>query len=182
VKTMPLIDSVHAAAMLAGMTRTRMLSTVATLGVAAALSLGGCAVPPTTANSDEVAALQAVGFDTGLAAEPTPSTSAAPDKERRAAVRKYLRKNTLHGEITVQGKNGVRTVVVQRGMVTAVSATGVSVRSTDGYALAWTYGDKLRVVQDRKVAATTALKTGEQIGVAGIRDGAATAARLIVIR
>ena len=172
--------------MLAGMTRTRMLLTVSSLGIAAVLGLAGCAAPATADVSDEVAALQAVGFDTGLAAKPTPapSVSAAPKggRERRAAVRRYLRKNTLHGEITVQGKEGTRTIVVQRGTVTAVSAGGVSVRSADGYALSWTYGDKLRVVQNRTTVATTAIKSGAEIGVAGTRNGSATAARLIVIR
>jgi hypothetical protein len=181
----PLIDSVHAAGMLAGMTRTRMLLTVSSLGIAAGLGLAGCAAPATVDLSDEVAALQAVGFDTGLAAAPTPAPTAsdAPKdrKERRAAIRRYLRKNTLHGEITVQGKDGVRTIVVQRGTVTAVSAGGVSVRSTDGYALTWTYGDKVRVVQNRSTVATTAIKSGAEIGVAGARSGAATTARLIVI-
>jgi hypothetical protein len=182
----PLIDSVHAASMLAGMTRTRMLLTVSSLGLAAVLGLAGCAAPATANVSDEVAALQAIGFDTGLAAAPTPAPSASAGakagKQRRAAVRKYLRRNTLHGEITVQGKDGTRTIVVQRGTVTAVSAGGVSVRSADGYALTWTYGDKLRVVQNRTTVATTALKSGAEIGVAGTRNGSATAARLIVIK
>jgi hypothetical protein len=182
-----LIDSVHNGIMLAAMTRTRMLLTVSSLGLAAVLGLAGCATTPATANvSDEVAALQAIGFDTGLAAEPTPAPSvsagAKAGKQRRAAVRKYLRKNTLHGEITVQGRDGVRTIVVQRGTVTAVSAGGVSVRSADGFALTWTYGDKLRVVQDRRTVATSALKNGAEIGVAGARNGSATAARLIVIK
>ena len=177
----------HARSTLAGMTRTRILLTASSVGLAAVLGLAGCAGTPAATNvSDEVAAMQAIGVETGLAAEPTPapSTSAAPKagKERRAAVRKYLRKNTLHGEITVQGKDGTRTIVVQRGTVTGVSATSVSVRSTDGYALTWTYGDKLRVVQNRSTVATTAIKTGAQIGVAGTRNGAATAARLIVLR
>jgi hypothetical protein len=173
--------------MLAGMTRTRMLLTISTLGLAAVLGLAGCAQAPAAANvSDEVAALQAIGFDTGLAAEPTPapSASAAPKagKQRRAAVRRYLRRNTLHGEITVQGKDGPRTIVVQRGTITAVSASGVSVRSADGYALTWTYGDKLRVVQNRATVGATALKSGAEIGVGGTRNGTATVARLIVIK
>jgi hypothetical protein len=176
---------VHAARTLAGMTRTRILLTVSTLGLAAVLGLAGCAAAPAAVNlSDEAAALQAIGFDTGLAAAPTPSASDAPKatRERRAAVRRYLRKNTLHGEITLQGKDGVKIIVVQRGTVTAVSTTGISVRSTDGYALTWTYGDKLRVVQDRKTVATTTIKSGAEVGVAGTRDGSATTARLIVIK
>lgn len=168
------------------MTRSRILLALSSLGLAGLLGLAGCAAAPTAANlSDEASALQSIGFDTGLAAEPTPAPSgsaAKGGKERRAAVRKYLRRNTLHGEITVQGKDGVRTMVVQRGTVTAATATSVSVRSTDGYALTWTFGDKLRVVQDKKTVATTALKSGAEIGVAGGRNGSATTARLIVIR
>jgi hypothetical protein len=178
------------------MTRTRIALTLCTLGFAGLLGLTGCGVgagtttaaaPAAADVTDEATVLQAVGFDTGLAADPSPSASTAPDsatprKDRRAGIRRYLRKNTLHGDITVQGKDGVRTIVVQRGTVTAVTSTGVSVRSTDGYALTWTFGDKLRLVQDRKAVPTSALKTGQEVGVAGIRDGGAVSARLIAIR
>lgn len=178
------------------MTRTRIALTLATLGLAGLLGLTGCGVRAGTTTaatpagadvSDEATALEAVGFNTGLAAEPAPSGSAAPEsgnprKDRRFAVRKYLRKNTLHGEITVQGKEGVKTIVVQRGTVTAVTATGVSVKSTDGFALTWTFGDKLRLVQDRKTVTSGALKVGQEVGVAGTRDGGAVSARLIAIR
>ena len=66
------------------MTRSRILLTVSSLGLAGLLGLAGCAAAPTAANlSDEVAALQSIGFDTGLAAEPTPAPSgSATDKER----------------------------------------------------------------------------------------------------
>jgi hypothetical protein len=82
----------------------------------------------------------------------------------------------------VQGKDGVRTIVVQRGAVTAVTSTSVTVKSTDGYALTWTFGDRLRVVQDKRTVAASTLKAGEQIGVAGAKDGSATDARLIAIK
>ena len=100
----------------------------------------------------------------------------------RAGLRKHLRKNTLHGEITVQGKDGVRTIVVQRGTVTAVDAKTVTVKSTDGFTQTWTFGDKLRVVQDRKTVEVSALKTGAEIGVAGAKDGDASVARLVAIK
>jgi hypothetical protein len=177
------------------MTRTRIALILCTLGLAGLLGLTGCGVGAGTTSAtqaaadvtDEATALQAVGFNTGLAADPSPSASTGPDsatpgKERRRAIRKYLRKNTLHGDITVQGKDGVRTIVVQRGTVTAVTSTGMSVKSTDGYALTWTFGDKLRLVQDRKAVPTSALKAGQEVGVAGIRDSDATKARLIAIK
>jgi len=165
------------------MTRTRMALTLTTLGLAGLLGLSACgdgAAPAAADFSAEASALQEVGFESGLAAAPAPSASAAPKK--RIAARKLLRKNTLHGEMTVQGKNGVRTVVVQRGTVTAVTAGGLSVKSTDGFALTWTYGDKLRVVQDKKTVQTSALKVGAEVGVAGATAGSATSARLIVVK
>jgi hypothetical protein len=167
------------------MTRTRIALTVTTLGLAGVLGLSGCGVAARTSTaadvSDEAYALQTVGLETGLEAAPTPAASKAPAEHRRA-IRKYLRKNTLHGEVTVNGKDGVKTIVVQRGTVTAVTSTGVSVKSTDGFSLTWTFGDKLRVVQDRKTVATGALKTGEEIGVAGTKDGSADSARLIAVK
>jgi hypothetical protein len=173
------------------MTRTRMALIFSALGLAGLLGLSACgaaagagAAPATAADvAQEATALQAVGFETGLEAAPTPSASAAPKKgERRNAARKFLRKNTLHGEMTVQGKDGVRTVVVQRGTVTAVTAGGFSVKSTDGFALTWTFGDKLRVVQDKKAVQTSVLKVGVEVGVAGATAGGATSARLIAVK
>jgi len=182
------------------MTRTRIALTLTTLGLAGVLGLSGCGVGAGTSTaaspavavadiSDEVNALQAVGFDTGLAAGPAPSASAdAPGNhgktraERRSGVRKYLRKNTLHGEISVQGKDGVKTIVVQRGTVTAATSNSVTVKSTDGFTATWTFGDQLKIIQNRKPAQLSTLKTGAQIGIAGTKDGASDAARLIVIK
>jgi hypothetical protein len=186
------------------MTRTRIALTLTTLGLAGIIGLSGCgagagsstaAVTAAAAAdlSDEAYALQTVGFDTGLAADPAPAPSAsasaaAPDgqrktrAERRAAMRKYLRKNTLHGEITVQGKDGVKTVVVQRGTVTAVTSTSVSVKSTDGFTATWTFGDKLKIMQNKTAVQASALKTGAEIGVAGTKEGSADTARLIAVK
>jgi hypothetical protein len=189
---MTLIRPVHGGRSLCGMTRTRIALTLTTLGLAGLLGLAGCGsgVAPSEAPvvavadvADEAYALQAVGLATGLEAEPAPSASAASDKGRRhPGARRYLRKNTLHGELTVQGKNGVKTVVVQRGTVTAVDDTTVSVKSADGFTQTWAFGDKLRVVQDRKTVAATTIKAGAEVGVAGAKDGDRTVARLVAIK
>jgi hypothetical protein len=173
---------VQAGRNLLGMTRTRIALSLTTVGLAGVLGLSGCGAGAPTASdvSSEAGALQAVGFDTGLAAAPDPSPSAAGHHKTR--LRQYLRKNTLHGEVTVQGKDGVKTIVVQRGTVTAVSATGVSVKSTDGFTATWTFGDKVKIVQDKKAVAASAVKTGAEVGIAGTKDGSADAARLIAIK
>jgi hypothetical protein len=181
------------------MTRTRIALTLTTLGLAGLLGLTGCgggaapagapAAPAPAADvADEALALTTVGLTTGLTeTDPAPSASAPPGragkdgKARHPGLRKFLRKNTLHGEMTVQGKDGVRTVVVQRGSVTAVDATTVSVKSADGFSQTWTFGDKLRVVQDRKTVETAAIKQGAEIGIAGAKDGDRNVARLVAL-
>jgi len=82
----------------------------------------------------------------------------------------------------VQSKDGPKTIVVQRGEVTAVSGDELTVKSADGFSLTWAVGDKLRVVQNRKAADQSAIKTGGQIGVAGVKDGEASRARLVVLK
>ena len=171
---------------MAAMTRTRMALILPAIGLAGVLGLAGCgAAAPTPGDlADEATALAQVGFDTGLQATPTPSASAQMGKKAggRKAVRRYLRKNTLHGEITVQGKGGPKTIVVQRGAVTSVNGSSLTVKSTDGYTLTWTLAAQARVVQDKKKVETSALKAGEQIGVAGTKDGSADDARLVAIK
>jgi hypothetical protein len=178
------------------MTRTSKLLIV---GVALALAGTGCASaeprPAPAANAAqtvdtadfETVALEAAGFAEGLD-EPVATPSAgekARDGERQPrprAVRKLLRKNTLHGEVVVEGKDGVRTIVVQRGEVTAADDKGFTVKSTDGFEQSWSFGDPVRVVQNREKAEPAAVRTGVRVAVGGVRDGASTAARLVVIR
>ncbi|PRY18721.1 hypothetical protein [Pseudosporangium ferrugineum] len=172
------------------MTRTRIALNLTTLGLAGLLGLTGCggagapsAAPAGTAAdatvlagfTDELSALTA----TGLEDDPAPATSARPGHHR---ARKYLRKNTLHGEVTVQGKDGVRTIAVQRGTVTAVDATSVTVKSSDGVTWTWAFGDKIKIVRDRTAVQPTALKAGDEAGLAGRRDGDRTVARLIRLK
>jgi hypothetical protein len=163
-----------------------------TLGLAGVLGLAGCGAAASTPSglADEANALAQVGFDTGLQGTPAPSASASAGASSqvgkreagRKAVRKYLRKNTLHGEVTVQGKDGTKTIVVQRGSVTAVNGGSLTVKSTDGYTLTWTLAGKATIVQNKKKVEATALKAGEQVGVAGTKDGSADDARLIAVK
>ncbi|OJF14809.1 hypothetical protein BG844_07875 [Couchioplanes caeruleus subsp. caeruleus] len=176
------------------MTRTRIALTVTTLGLAGLLGLTGCgsagagpSAAPAVAAADvtgEAYALTEVGFETGMEAAPAASEEpkSGKPKERKQGLRKQLRKNILHGETTVRAKDGVRTIVVQRGTVTAVDGRTVSVRSTDGFSQTWTFGDKVKVLQNRKAVDVNTLKNGVEIGVAGAKDGDRATARLIAIR
>jgi hypothetical protein len=145
-------------------------------------------------------ALAAMGFDTEAIAAADPSTdpsapsaspSAAPGKgnadqrgegwRKRHQARVLLRKNTLHGEVVVQTKDGTKTVAVQRGTVTAIDDKSMTVKSTDGFTLTWTFGPELKVVEKRTTIQASDVKVGAELGVAGTKDGDQGVARLVVI-
>jgi len=155
------------------MTRTRKTLTATALGLALALGAGAyaaSAAPPDV--TAETVALQQVGLAEADADAP---------QQRLGNARRFLRKNTMHGEVTVQAKDGAKTVVVQRGTVTAADGKTIGVKSADGFTLTWTLADKVRVRQDGKKADAGAVKAGATVGVAGVKDGSATTARLIRI-
>jgi hypothetical protein len=166
------------------------------LGTTAALGITGCAPATSTpapavelaagelATDVELAAEVELATELELVAESETLDAPGADSGLRKAgkARQLLRKNSLHGEVTVQTKNGVKTVAAQRGSVTAVTATSVTVKSADGFTATWTFGDKLRVRQDKKDAERSAITTGADVAVAGAKDGATTTARLIVVR
>jgi hypothetical protein len=168
------------------MTRTRIALTATTLGLALAVGAGAyaaSAAPPDV--TAEAAALQ-----TAAAPQEQPGQKQlgqeqlgreGDGQERVAKARRLLRKNTLHGEMTVQGEDGVRTIVVQRGTVTATDGKTISVKSSDGFTLTWTAGDKLVVRQDKEKSDASAIKAGAQVGIAGARDGDKVIARLVRI-
>jgi hypothetical protein len=191
------------------MRRFGVVATTALLTAVGALGLTGCgaaggparlaedSIEVVAAMGAEGQALAAMGFDandispdepvaTELVAAPAASASAEPAKDengerKRHRARVLLRKNTLHGEAVVQTKDGSKTVAVQRGTVTAIDGKTMTVKSSDGFTITWTFGDKLRVVERRVAVQPDQVKVGTVLGVAGTKDGDKTNARLIVI-
>ena len=175
------------------MIRIRMGLAMATVLVGGAGLLGLAACGPATTDtglSPEGRALAAMGYEEAdlraAPADPTPSPSAsagakANGHRKRALARVMLRRNTLHGEVTVQTKDGVQTVEVQRGAVTAIDDRTMTVKSTDGFSLTWTFGNPVHVVEHRTTVQPSAVVVGTQVGVAGVRSGNTFTARLIVI-
>jgi hypothetical protein len=156
------------------------------------------AVEVASAMGAEGQALAALGFDpadiapddalVGAAKSSAgPSAGEQGERERgdrghkRLQARVLLRKNMLHGEAVVQTRDGTKTIVVQRGTVTAIDGTTITVKSADGYTLTWTFGDRMHVVEHRTSIEAQQIAVGTEVGVAGGRDGDQTIARLIVI-
>ncbi|MFJ8685826.1 hypothetical protein [Micromonospora wenchangensis] len=156
----------------------------ATVDVAAALGVEGLALAAWGLDPAELDLLAAP------AASTTPSPEAgdkgkrgerAQELRQRRQARVKLGRNGLHGEAVVQTKDGTKTVVVQRGEVTAIDGDSATVKSTDGFTLTWKLGDQLRVVERRTTVKASDVKVGTKVNVAGARDGDASVARLIVV-
>jgi ABC-type transport system substrate-binding protein len=166
------------------------------LGVAL-LALAGCGRAVGSGATDSTLdwagqALESIGFSSADVTDPATPTAApspdgkkAPNKPRIIARHKLIRfafgKKALHGEAVVQTDDGTKTVVVQRGTVTAADATSITVKSSDGFTLTWTIGDPIKVVKDKTQASPSALTVGTTVGVAGERTGSTTTARLVVV-
>lgn len=138
---------------------------------------GGAAVEVAAAMGAEGQALAAMGLDPS----PSASPSVAPDRKERRKARVLLRKNVLHGEVVVQTKDGTKTVAVQRGEVTEISDSSITVKSTDGYTATWSFASDLHVVRHSSTVKPEEIATGTQVGVAGAKDGEKFVARLIVV-
>ena len=120
------------------------------------------AVEVAAAMGVEGQALAAMGFDADdLDVRPSPrrprsTPGASPQRRGRRPSGRARRgvaqaapgpgaaaQNTLHGEAVVQTKDGgTKTVAVQRGEVTAIDGDSMTVKSTDGFTMTWTFGDE----------------------------------------
>jgi hypothetical protein len=187
-----------------------VLLSIAAVGVAGLLGLSACSglgggSQANTSNdagysdlSWDAQALQSIGFSPdqiSLAAldevQAAPSASPSPGSHPGAAgklrqlrhrlVRFGFGKRLEHGEATVQTDDGTKDVVVQRGTVTAITSTSVTVKSADGFTLTWTFGNPFTVIKDRAKSQPSAVPVGTQVGIAGAKDGSATNARLMVV-
>ncbi|MEV7605438.1 DUF5666 domain-containing protein [Paenarthrobacter sp. NPDC089322] len=155
-------------------------------GIAAALTGGGAAAV--------WAGTQPGPSPSGTSATPSPGTTA----ETRQAEK---RGHPIHGEHVVKGADGTfRTVVTQTGTIEAVSASGITVRSEDGFTQRYAINADTRIAKipveasDQRrgnqqkgkgrpslPSATAAdLKTGDTVRLSGTKDGEVVTATRIV--
>ncbi|TDD35251.1 hypothetical protein E1287_14155 [Actinomadura sp. KC06] len=85
----------------------------------------------------------------------------------------------VHGEATVRRKDGFHLATWQRGKITALSATTLTVRSDDGASWTWTANANTRVSKNGEKSALTSLAAGDQVLVAGERSGDTRNARIV---
>ncbi|SDU81508.1 hypothetical protein SAMN04488544_0407 [Microlunatus sagamiharensis] len=141
------------------------LSTVALAGV---VGIGVASADPTTSPSP------------GASASATPGATAKPDKAGKHA-KGDLTRRALHGEVTLGGKKH-KVVDFQRGTVSSVSATAISVESKDGYSATYVVDAKTKVRQAKEQAAIGDVKKGDKVRVVAVKDGSTVTATRIADR
>jgi hypothetical protein len=125
-----------------------------------------------------------------LAAQSSPSTTQPPgataDKDRAgfpgrgAGWRHGLARRALHGELTLQTRDGARTVVVARGEVTALADDSITVKSSDGVSTSFRIDGETRFGFLREPDPRAELKVGDTVWVAGTRSGDTVTATRVV--
>ena len=115
-----------------------------------------------------------------------PGTSADKARARAGALGRggglghALGRRVLHGEVTVQTQEGVKTLVMARGEVTALSKDAITVKSSDGVETTFGIDGDTRYGFRNETAPTAELKIGEDAFVAGEKSGDRAVAKRVV--
>jgi hypothetical protein len=86
----------------------------------------------------------------------------------------------LHGAVTVQTKDGVKTLVMAYGQVTVLSKDAVTVKSSDGVETSFGIDGDTRFGFRNEPAPSAELKVGEDAFVAGEKSGDRATAKRVV--
>lgn len=144
----------------------------ATVGVVGAAALTGVAMAADSSPAPS---------STSTSARATAGAGSADGARAKAGALRKLGKRVLHGEFTVQGKDGAKTVDTQLGVITAVSPTSLDVKSSDGYTQTWTLTADTKVRADKKAGTSADLTVGGTVRLLGPKSGGAASVRLAVV-
>ena len=118
-----------------------------------------------------------------------PSTGGTADKANKAQAgligrgagwRHALGRRVLHGEVTVQTREGVKTIVIARGQLTALSKDAITVKSSDGVETSFGIDGNTRFGFRNEPTPSAELKVGEGAFVAGEKSGDRATAKRVV--
>ena len=99
---------------------------------------------------------------------------------RGAGWRHGLGRRVLHGEVTVQTREGVKTLVMAYGQVTALSRDAITVKSSDGVQTSFGIDGDTRFGFRNEPAPSAQLKVGEDAFVVGEKSGDRAVAKRVV--
>jgi hypothetical protein len=117
---------------------------------------------------------------------PSGGTVGKPEKARAGALgrlggfRHGLGRRVLHGEVTVQTREGVKTLVMASGEVSALSKDAITVKSSDGVETSFTRNGDTRYGFRNEPAPSAELKVGDTAFVTGEKSGGGAVAKRVV--
>ena len=153
-----------------------------------AIAAGGVATAATTTGGSSGSGTTATAATLGtIPAATTPSTGAGKEGKAGRAGRggrlAKLQGRLLHGEFTVEGKDGKpMNVAEQRGTVKDVSSTAITLTSKDGFSHTYVVNSSTHVRVDGKKGEISAVKPGQEAAVLAKVDGSTETAELVIQR
>ena len=130
-------------------------------GVAGGLTYAAVATP-----AGASASLGSAVDNALTATTPGPGDAAGPDRRGRMGMGRHGLLNRIeHGQLTLQTRTGDRTVDLQRGVVSAVSPTSISVTSPDKFSGTYTVDSSTKVRTRTGLVAISAVHAGEKVFV-----------------
>jgi hypothetical protein len=98
----------------------------------------------------------------------------------RSGWRHALGRRVRHGEVTVQTRDGVKTLVMAYGQVTALSRDAITIKSADGVETSFGIDGDTRFGFRNEPTPSAELKVGEDAFVAGEKSGDRATAKRVV--
>ncbi len=132
------------------------------------------AAQPQAQESAEASATPRPSRSPGARASERPKPKPSDGQRRRKPAQARIGRRVLHGETVVQAEDGTVTHVVQRGVVTAISGSTFTVRSSDGFTLTWTRDAETKVRTAPKDETQRPLAVGDDVKAHGVRRSASS--------
>ncbi len=151
--------------------KTKLIAAGTTVAALSAVGVGVAVADPSSTPSSSPSAGSSASPSTG------PSTGHAQKTGKKQ--KHQLLKRSLHAQVTLGGAKHQRVVEVQRGTVTAVTGSTVTVKSVDGFSATYQAGSKTKVRVDKKQSAISAVKVNDRVHVVGVKDGSTVTLRAL---
>ena len=116
--------------------------------------------------------------NTTLTAATTPA-SGTPAGGQAKGKHHGLLDRVEHGQVTVRTKTGTEVLDLQRGLVTAVSPTSITVRSQDGFSATYVVDSTTKVRKTGQPSAIGSVADGDNVVIAAVHGGSTDTAKRI---
>jgi hypothetical protein len=101
--------------------------------------------------------------------------------ERRSFVRRHVLARALHGEVTLGGKKH-QVIAFQRGAVSRVSRTSLTVNSNDGFVDTYVLNNDTKVRENGQKSKVADIDSSDRVLVVATKDDSTLNARRVIVR